>query len=123
MPKFSWPVPWSVPRLVERCRTWSFHGDVDDLPDEEDGTPQLAAAYRRLTETLPERQDAQGEAHGTKYELWFDDTEMPFRISDVAIIIDECRRLNRLERKIIHALGPPTQTIDPLTGQVEEDES
>jgi hypothetical protein len=97
--------PWSVFRLVSLSQTWSFESDAAELADEPDGEPRVVKAIRRVGTALREHQDAQGVDYGC---TWRDERTMAFHISDVAILLDEYRRLCVLEDKVIRAMGPPT---------------
>src|SRR5262249_55915618 len=101
----SWTYPWSVSRLVRLCQTWSFDSDVRELPDDDHtGEPRCAKAFRRIQGALREHEEAQGvDYRGT----WRDDRMMGFHISDVAMILDEYRRLTVFEDRVITAMGPP----------------
>jgi hypothetical protein len=111
-------IPYDAARLLRMCRTWSFHSDADDLPEEDTGEPRLNLAVRRIITALRARAEAQGvDYSGT----WWDDAELPFRISDVAIILDEYARLCRLERRVQDALGPPARMMVWRRGKFEEE--
>jgi hypothetical protein len=100
----NWQVPYSAKRLLELCKTWSFKGEVDDLPDLDDGEPRDCRAARRLDDAFRAWRDR----HAADDDPMFDDTEQLFHVCDVAIILEECHRLWRLEEKVIDALGPET---------------
>jgi hypothetical protein len=55
----------------------------------------------------------------------FDNSLAPFHVNDVAALIYECKRLWRLERRIIRALGPPAQQMryDKKLDKLVPDES
>ena len=110
--------PYSIERLTRLCRTWNFQSDAEDLPDEPNGEPRLALACRRLTEWMRARRDDRD----AMYDPWADNSLAEFRVSDLSIILEEYRRLARLERRVQDALGPPTQTMrfNRKTGRVEE---
>jgi hypothetical protein len=75
----SWQVPYSIKRLLRLCRTWNFQSDAEDLPDEPNGEPRLALAFRRLMEWMRDRRDGRDAT----YEPWADDSFAEFRVSDV----------------------------------------
>jgi hypothetical protein len=73
--------------------------------------------WRGIITALRERAEAQGvDYSGT----WSDDDRLPFRVSDVAIVL-EYRRLCRLEQRVLGALGPPTRTMVLRRGKLEEE--
>ena len=91
----NWQVPYSAKRLLELCRAWSFESEVSELPDCDDGEPRECCAARRLKAALNIWRDQ----HDADDDPWFDETKQLFHVCDVAIILDECRRLWRLEEK------------------------
>jgi hypothetical protein len=93
--------PYSTRRLVELSRTWNFHSDADDLEDD-NGEPSINRACRHLMEQLCCWRDAHGIT-----DPWRSQETMRVRVSDVSLILDEFRRLARLEHDIIIAMGPP----------------
>jgi hypothetical protein len=67
--KRTWQVPFDNDRLLELCRTWDFHSDVEDLADCDDGEPRFACAYRRIWEYM----EAWRDHHGAGDDPWFDE--------------------------------------------------
>jgi hypothetical protein len=73
-------------------------------------------------ERIRERLRARADELGAQAHVWDDETEARgFTYSDVAMILDEARRLWRLERRIERAAGPPTRTLifNRKTGKLE----
>lgn len=103
------PIPYSKERLLRLCKTWSFTSDVQEelnerYPDDDDPRSHAnSRACRRVMEAMAEWRDH----HQPDDDPIFDESLQPFHICDVAILVEECRRLWRLERRMRLALGPP----------------
>lgn len=118
MNRKTWNVPYSVGRLLRLCRMWDFSSEAYDLPDCDDGEPKMARAQRRVSEYFRQWRNR----HEPDADPFFDEGVTEFHICDVAILIDECRRLWRLEEKVQLALGPPVKMMqfNKKTGKFEQ---
>jgi DNA polymerase-1 len=67
----------------------------------------VCRAYRRIKEALAQRR----EQRDADYDPLFDEEMAEFRVCHVAILREELRYLAHLERKLLHAVGPPTHTM------------
>lgn len=112
--------PFNVARLVRLCRTWDFGSELDEL-EGDDGEPFSCRAIRRTKEAMRTWRDG----HEPDADPLFDDSMRKFHVNDVAALLYECRRLSRLERRVLDALGPPYEThrLNRKTGKMERDEN
>jgi hypothetical protein len=78
----TWPVPYSVTRLVQLAKTWTFDSEVNDLPDCDDGAPRDWRAGRRIRDYLRGWRDR----HGPDDDPFDDESLEPFHVADVATL-------------------------------------
>ena len=113
MSKVRYPTrPASTERLVRLCKTWDFSTDDLDEVDQRRGPegerePCASRAGRRVNTTL----QAWRDDHGPDDDPLQDESVALFRVSDVAVLLYECKRLWALEAKVLRALGPPAKRM------------